>query len=210
MGNLYRQGADPDAGYAERVLAQTAGALLKLATPGEGPQQQAQVAEAKVILGSLGLSGAAELCTYPQTRPPSQHTHPHPTLIHTQQLRNPPLHAQVALGKALKHAHNRLHSHQLVTQLLNAMAPLRVDAADIQGAQQMLTSSFTLSKGMGDLNGQVAALGALQQVYGATRQAAQAAQNGNYLARKTAELGVQLAAAEADGEEHAAVLGWDL
>ena len=176
-------------------------------------------------------------------------------------MRPPPcnLAKQVLLGKALKAAHNRLHNHQLGTQLLNAMAPLRVcggraggkeagagnrtaiaggfgsrraeaptrldafklagstslwqgagarvcavglsilqvplrptlpclhlrpnpcwpgphpqstlpppklEASDLSGATQMLTSSFTLAKGMGDLNGQVAALSVLQQVRG--------------------------------------------
>lgn len=38
----------------------------------------------------------------------------------------PYFHRQAALGKALKMAHNRLCNHQLVNQLLNAMAPLRV------------------------------------------------------------------------------------
>ena len=48
MGDLYQQSADQDVGYAERALAQTAGAMLRLATPSDDAQQAAQAAEAKV------------------------------------------------------------------------------------------------------------------------------------------------------------------
>ena len=45
------------------------------------------------------------------------------------------------------------------------------------------------------------------QVYSATHQGEQAAQNSNYLARKKAELAGRLADTEADAAQHAAVLG---
>ncbi len=67
MGDLYRQGADADAGYAERVLALLATALLKLSAGGEGQQGSAQVAEAKVR-GRAGacclFGGGGRLGTY--------------------------------------------------------------------------------------------------------------------------------------------------
>lgn len=78
----------------------------------------------------------------------------------------------------------------------------------------MLSSSFALAKGAGDLNGQVAALSALQQVYTAARREGPAAENANYLARKRCDLAERLAAAEGGGagaaEEHARVLAWGL
>lgn len=57
MGDAYASGAEEGAGYGERVLAQLAGAALRLATEGEGPQHEALVAEARVRGGRLGSRG---------------------------------------------------------------------------------------------------------------------------------------------------------
>ncbi|GBF89516.1 hypothetical protein Rsub_02088 [Raphidocelis subcapitata] len=122
----------------------------------------------------------------------------------------PPNRTSHLLSRALKVAHNRLHNHQLINQLLNIMAPMRAEANDAACAQQMLTSAFTLAKGMGDINGQVASLSVLLQVYESTGQEDNAAQNRNFLAKKKADLAARLAAAEADAAQHAAVLGWQL
>jgi hypothetical protein len=114
------------------------------------------------------------------------------------------------LARALKYAHGRLVNHQAVTQVLVALAPLQMDANDMPGAEQMLTSGFTLAKGTGDVATQVGALEALQHMYARTGDAARHATNHNYLARKREDLSGRMQAAEADAAQHAAVAGWRL
>ncbi|KAF8071188.1 SCC4 [Scenedesmus sp. PABB004] len=118
--------------------------------------------------------------------------------------------AKQRLSKGLKLAHGRLQNHQLVSQVLLFMAPLQVGAADSQGALAMVSSSFTLAKGAGDLAAQVAGLSMMQQLYHHARAADKAAQNFNYLGRKQEELSARIQEAEAAAAQHAAVLGWDL
>lgn len=58
--------------------------------------------------------------------------------------------------------------HQLLIQRPHRRAreppPPQLEASDVDGAKQMLASSLSLAKGVGDLNSMVAALGMLQQV----------------------------------------------
>eukprot|EP00878_Enallax_costatus_P022906 GHUV01024343.1.p1 GENE.GHUV01024343.1~~GHUV01024343.1.p1 ORF type:complete len:179 (+),score=63.03 GHUV01024343.1:201-737(+) len=117
--------------------------------------------------------------------------------------------AKNRLSKALKLAHGRLQNYQMVSQVLLFMAPLQMNSADTQGALSMVSSSFTLAKGAGDLQAQAAGLSMLQQLYQHGKQAEKAAQNANYLARKREELSVRIQEAEANGQ-HAQVLSWDL
>lgn len=87
---------------------------------------------------------------------------------------------------------------------------LQVSSADSQGALQMVTSSFTLAKGAGDLHAQVASLSMMQQLYHHSRQPEKAAQNHNYLLRKQEELSGKIQAADSQAQQHMQVLGWDL
>lgn len=73
----------------------------------------------------------------------------------------------------------------------------------------MVTSSFTLAKGAGDLHAQAAGLSMMQQLYLHSKQAEKAAHNANYLARKKEELSIKMQEAEADSQ-HAQVLNWDV
>ncbi|KAK9863798.1 hypothetical protein WJX84_008579 [Apatococcus fuscideae] len=61
---------------------------------------------------------------------------------------------RVALSRALKLAHGELSDHQMVSQVLNTLAPIHLGRGDAQGATSMLTSSFTLAHNMKDLASQ--------------------------------------------------------
>lgn len=74
---------------------------------------------------------------------------------------------------------------------------------------QMVTSSFTLAKGAGDLHAQVAGLTVMQQLYQHSKQPEKAAQNANYLARKQEDLSGRMNEAEAS-QQHMQVLTWGL
>lgn len=121
--------------------------------------------------------------------------------------------AKQHLSRALKLAHGRLSNHQLVTQVLLAMAPLQGWAGDADGALQMVTSAVTLAKASGDLAATVAGVAMLQQVYHASRQPSRAAQNLGYLTRKQEELSGCMQDAETGNggaAAHARVLAWRL
>jgi hypothetical protein len=172
--------------------------------------------------------------------------------------------AKRRLQRALRLAHSRLKSQQLVTQVLHAMAAIVADGAgfgggdaaaagigsegggagaggaggavgggaasrDYAGAENMLASSSTLCRGIGDVEGQTAALDMLDQLFermgggggGGLSMAASAAttaeqqrkraQSSNYLAKKRAQMSERLAAAEGGNPaEHRAVLAWGL
>lgn len=70
----------------------------------------------------------------------------------------------ITLPTSLVHDHTFVGRHHTLLVRLVDNPSLQLEASDLAGAQQMLTSSFTLAKGMGDLNGQVASLTSLQQV----------------------------------------------
>lgn len=74
----------------------------------------------------------------------------------------------------------------------------------------MVTSSFTLAKGAGDLHAQVAGLSMMQQLYLHSKQPDKAAQNANYLARKQEDLSGKIQEAEAGGQQHMQILVWDV
>jgi hypothetical protein len=88
--------------------------------------------------------------------------------------------------------------------------PLQINNADVAGAHSMVTSSFTLAKGAGDLAAQVASLSMAQQLYHHSKQADKAAQNQNYLLRKQEDLSSRIQEAESSAQQHALVLKWDL
>ncbi|KAF6255054.1 cohesin loading factor [Scenedesmus sp. NREL 46B-D3] len=118
--------------------------------------------------------------------------------------------AKQRLSKALKLAHGRLQNHQVVSQVLLFMAPLQINNADAAGAHSMVTSSFTLAKGAGDLAAQVGSLSMMQQLYHHAQQADKAGQNHNYLLRKQEDLSGRIQEAESSAQQHALVLKWDL
>lgn len=175
--------------------------------------------------------------------------------------------AKQRLQRAMRLAHGRLRSQQLLSQVLHALAPLLADGgaaggagggggtdgggaasqggggaiaaavgaapglSDYSGAETMLASTSTICRNGGDVEGQVAALELLDQLFGrmmntaagegglgaagmgagAAELARKAAQNSNYLAKKRAQLSERLAAAEGSNPaEHRAVLAWGL
>ncbi len=87
---------------------------------------------------------------------------------------------------------------------------VQADTNDVDGAKQMLTSSLTLCKGMGDLAAQVATLSVSQQLFQRLKEGDKVAENFNYLARKQEELSTRIQAAEDDAAQHNSVLGWDV
>jgi hypothetical protein len=162
--------------------------------------------------------------------------------------------AKQRLQRAMRLAHGRLRSQQLLSQVLHALAPLLADGGgggggggadggagagsqgggapaaaaaapghnDYSGAETMLASTSTICRNSNDVEGQVAALELLDQLFGRMSAAAgggplggelarKAAQNSNYLAKKRAQLSERLAAAEGSNPaEHRAVLAWGL
>jgi len=167
--------------------------------------------------------------------------------------------AKRRLQRALRLAHSRLKNQQLVTQVLHVMAAIVADGGgdggggagggggaiagsdggagvggvgaprDYAGAENMLASSSTLCRGVGDVEGQTAALDMLDQLFArmgaaagggggvagaagaAAEQQRKAAQSSNYLAKKRAQMSERLAAAEGGNPaEHRAVLAWGL
>ena len=73
--------------------------------------------------------------------------------------------AKARLTQALKPAHTGIGNHQLVCQLLNYMSMFQLEGGDIDGAQQMQISSFTLAKNAHDLPSQIGALSAMEHMY---------------------------------------------
>lgn len=69
------------------------------------------------------------------------------------------------LSKALKQAHSILGNVQLVSQVLNVLAPIQVRKRDIPGAFQMFESSLTLMKGAGDLPSILTSLRGIGEMY---------------------------------------------
>ncbi|KAA6424975.1 MAG: hypothetical protein FRX49_05149 [Trebouxia sp. A1-2] len=58
---------------------------------------------------------------------------------------------QLLMGKALRFAYNILINHQLVSQIIVAMAPVQMQKGDTVGATSLLQSSLTLSSANCDL-----------------------------------------------------------
>ncbi|KAL4452639.1 hypothetical protein ABPG75_008301 [Micractinium tetrahymenae] len=116
--------------------------------------------------------------------------------------------ASVLLTKALKTAHAHLGNTQMVTQVLNVLAPVQASKGDRSGAEQMLSSALTLSKSVGDLSSLVAASRGLQRLFAGTPGGEErAASQRAYMERKQGELAAAVAAAAA-GPHHTALLAW--
>lgn len=77
----------------------------------------------------------------------------------------------------------------------------------MSGAKQMISSCTQLSHGASDLHTQVSALTMMQQLLSNDEEAAK---NRNYVARKQEELSGRMQEAEADAQQHHAVLTWGL
>jgi hypothetical protein len=73
-------------------------------------------------------------------------------------------------------------------QILNALAPLSMEAGDISGAEQMLASSFQISKGIRDSPALLGALSGMNSVLTAVGDVERAAQNEEYGFRKSQEI----------------------
>ncbi|KAK9828312.1 hypothetical protein WJX74_008420 [Apatococcus lobatus] len=121
---------------------------------------------------------------------------------------------KVALSRALKLAHGELGDHQMVSQVLNALAPVHLGRGDVEGATSMLTSSFTLAHDMKDLPSQIASLQCMDALH--ARQAATGFQaaadkrpaNQEYMQGKLDawSAGVQRVQQAESGTPHAALL----
>mmetsp|Transcript_32135 Transcript_32135/g.91160 ORF Transcript_32135/g.91160 Transcript_32135/m.91160 type:complete len:637 (+) Transcript_32135:111-2021(+) len=109
------------------------------------------------------------------------------------------------LSEALRIAHGQLSNQQLVCQILNILGPISLVEGDIGGAQQMLSSSFQIGKGIHDLPAMVEALTHLRAVLLVTGQAEQAQSNDEYTARKAAEVN-RVAAAAMQTASHASIM----
>ena len=106
--------------------------------------------------------------------------------------------AKVRLGKALKHAHGDLGSHELVAASLVALGALVEASGDGSQARDMLTSAFTLAKAAGDAAAQAGALTLLARVHAGAGATSDEAGMTRYSARKRAVLATARAEAEAD------------
>jgi len=120
--------------------------------------------------------------------------------------------AKAKLSRALKTVHLICSNYQLLSAVLNSIAPLHYDAHDVAGAQQMLASSLALSKTGGDVAAQAATAAVTDQVFARLGDDAHRGPNAAYLARKRAEWTARAAAATGGGgaEAHAALLAWGL
>ncbi|KAL6769445.1 hypothetical protein ACKKBG_A31050 [Auxenochlorella protothecoides x Auxenochlorella symbiontica] len=92
--------------------------------------------------------------------------------------------AKLVLSRCLKLAHRRVGNTQLVAQVLNVLGPLLASQGDREGADQMLTSSATLSRALGDAPSLLAALRAACEAGIGT----DAEQGAAYLAKKEGQL----------------------
>jgi hypothetical protein len=114
--------------------------------------------------------------------------------------------AKLRLGRALKHAHGDLGSHELVAASLVALGALVEASGDGSQARDMLTSAFTLAKAAGDAAAQAGALALLARVHAGTGHAAEEAEMTRYAAKKRALVAAARTQAEAQERVHKRVL----
>jgi hypothetical protein len=115
--------------------------------------------------------------------------------------------ARLLLTKALKHAHSLVGSHQLVAQVLNALAPVQRARADAAGAAQMLDSALTMARGVNDLAAFATAARGLARLAAGAGDAARAKESADLAERKEVELEARRAKARKT-PEHAELLAW--
>lgn len=117
--------------------------------------------------------------------------------------------ARVQLTKALKLAHNTIGNTQLVTQMLNLMAPIQDGKGDVTGAMAMLQSAATLCKTLGDLPSMVRTLQVASHVYDRMGSSDKVTRNRLYLEQKQRELCASVHAARGSSA-HSPVVAWGL
>jgi hypothetical protein len=115
--------------------------------------------------------------------------------------------ARLLLTKALKHAHSLVGSHQLVAQVLNALAPVQRARADAAGAAQMLDSALTMARGVNDLAAYATAARGLARLAAGAGDAERARESAGLAERKEVELEARRAKARRT-PEHAELLAW--
>lgn len=189
-------------------MAACCGVLALLAAAGQDPQARAQAVSASVdelsALSSAVASGGTTTLS---------HTEVAALKLAGALLR---LHqgaveeAKTDLSRALKLAHAKLCNHQMLVQVLNAMAPLQLSGGDAEGALQMGSSSLTFVKGFGDLHSLCNALLVLHHLALQQGDAGGAAAHAAAFRERQEELRQRVQDATSQTQQHTLVLTWDL
>ena len=118
--------------------------------------------------------------------------------------------AKARLTRALRPAHTGIGNHQLVCQLLNYMSVFQLESGDIDGAQQMQVSSFTLSKNAHDLPTQIGALSAMEGMYSKRCQDDKLNGTVAYREKKEAQILLAVQKATSDNSQQRFIADWQV
>ncbi|GMH40010.1 hypothetical protein BSKO_07914 [Bryopsis sp. KO-2023] len=117
--------------------------------------------------------------------------------------------AKTRVSRALKLAHKKAGNHELICHSLNCLSSMQLDCGDVDGAQQMLTSCYTLSKQANDLVAFLGSLTVMEELYSVKHMKDRLEGMRAYKGPKEVALSESVnAAVECDGHEF--IMKWGL